>query len=461
MTTTPASATTVTPSAPPPVAVRDVSYVYGSGGLARRVLADVSLEIGRGEVVLLTGPSGSGKTTLLTLMGALRSPQSGSVRVLGQELRGASEEGRRAVRQRLGFVFQAHNLIGAVSARENVELALETRPTLSASERTRRALAALDAVGLADRADNLPGQLSGGQRQRVAIARALVGEPDLVLADEPTAALDKATGREVVDLLCRLARERGATVAMVTHDPRILDVAQRVLHLEDGKLSSLATAIAETTASQMAALVQTTRGGDLEARVEAMSEMQFEQEVRDLTGEAQRLVGAFRLAQSDGFESILDRVLAASTRKIGQLLEAERASIFLVDPARRELWSKYAQGEGRAGIEIRVPLDAGIAGAVATSGNALNIPDAHADPRFDDRVDRATGFRTRSVLCAPSRDAEGRVIAVAQALNRRDGQPFDQEDAARFATLVEPLGVLLQAWAEMAAERAPQAEAAR
>ncbi|MGE5233907.1 MAG: ATP-binding cassette domain-containing protein [Acidobacteriota bacterium] len=444
-----------------PVAVRDVSYAYGAGGNLRSVLSQVSFEVPPGEVVLLTGPSGSGKTTLLTLIGALRSAQSGSVRVLGEELAGASEDKRLAVRRQIGFVFQAHNLIAAVSARENVELALEPQAVLAPQDRRRRALDALAAVGLAEFAEQRPHRLSGGQRQRVAIARALAGGPRLVLADEPTASLDRASGREVVDLLCRLARESGVTVVIVTHDPRILDVAQRVLHLEDGQLSSLANAFAEATAQQMSALVATNRRGDLEARVEAMSEEQFAAQLAELTGEAQRLVGALRLAQSDGFESMLDRVLAAATRKIGQLLDAERASVFLVDWERRELWSKYAQGEARETLEIRVGLDGSIAGAAATSGDLLNVADAYADPRFDDRADRASGFRTRAILCAPLRGADGRVIAVAQALNRRGGGPFDAHAEQRFRDLAAPLAAILEAWVEMAGQRPRPAEAKR
>ena len=219
-----------------PIRIAALNYAYGEGELRRPVLRDVALQVGVGEVLLLTGPSGSGKTTLLTLIGALRAMQEGSCTVLGQELFGASEGARVSLRQRIGFIFQNHNLLGALTARQNVAMALEVAPRFSETERLRRAGEMLAAVGLAEHADRLPAKLSGGQRQRVAIARALVGEPGLVLADEPTAALDKVSGSEVARLLRDLAKSRGVPILMVTHDPRILDIADRVVAMEDGRI---------------------------------------------------------------------------------------------------------------------------------------------------------------------------------------------------------------------------------
>jgi len=219
-----------------PIRIEALNYAYGEGELRRPVLRDVALQVGVGEVLLLTGPSGSGKTTLLTLIGALRAMQEGSCEVLGQELFGASERARVSLRQRIGFIFQNHNLLGALTARQNVAMALEVAPRLSETERLARAGEMLAAVGLAEHVDRLPGKLSGGQRQRVAIARALVGGPGLVLADEPTAALDKVSGAEVAHLLRDLAKSRGVPILMVTHDPRILDIADRVVTMEDGRI---------------------------------------------------------------------------------------------------------------------------------------------------------------------------------------------------------------------------------
>lgn len=219
-----------------PVALRDVTYAYGKGELARPVLRDVDISVGPGEIVLLTGPSGSGKTTLLTLIGALRAMQQGSAVVLGQELMGASERQRVALRRRIGFIFQQHNLLGFLTARQNVAMALELDGATGERARLARAGEILGAVGLGDRGESRPDQLSGGQRQRVAVARALAGAPGLILADEPTAALDRQTGGEVVRLLRGLAKGRGVPILMVTHDPRILDIADRIVAMEDGRI---------------------------------------------------------------------------------------------------------------------------------------------------------------------------------------------------------------------------------
>ena len=219
-----------------PVSISGLSYAYGTGDLARPVLRGVDLDVGPGEIVLLTGPSGSGKTTLLTLIGALRGMQEGSCRVLGQELAGAKEAQRVLLRRRIGFIFQQHNLLGFLTARQNVAMALELDPATDEAGRLARAGRILEAVGLGDRTEAKPAQLSGGQRQRVAVARALAGDPGLILADEPTAALDKQSGGEVVRLLRELAKQRGVPILLVTHDPRILDIADRIVAMEDGRI---------------------------------------------------------------------------------------------------------------------------------------------------------------------------------------------------------------------------------
>jgi len=219
-----------------PVILRGVTFAYGEGELRKPVLRDVDLVVEPGEIVLLTGPSGSGKTTLLTLIGALRAMQEGSARVLDEEVMGASEATRVKLRRRIGFIFQNHNLLGFLTARQNVAMALEQDGALSESQRLARAGTLLTSVGLESHLDKLPSQLSGGQRQRVSVARALAADPGLVLADEPTAALDKASGHEVVQLLRDLAKSRGVPILLVTHDPRILDVADRIVAMEDGRI---------------------------------------------------------------------------------------------------------------------------------------------------------------------------------------------------------------------------------
>ncbi|EAQ74642.1 MULTISPECIES: DevA family ABC transporter ATP-binding protein [unclassified Synechococcus] len=218
------------------VEVDGLCHWYGVGEMRRQVLQQVSLTIQPGEVVLLTGPSGCGKTTLLTLVGALRQVQQGHVRVLGQDLNGSSRRQRQQLRRHIGMIFQGHNLLRCLSAEQNVQMGSDLLPHLGYRARRDQAREWLRAVGLGDQLDKLPHGLSGGQKQRVAIARALAAHPRLLLADEPTAALDKQSGREVVDLLKRLAREQHCAVLMVTHDPRILDVADRLVQMEDGRL---------------------------------------------------------------------------------------------------------------------------------------------------------------------------------------------------------------------------------
>jgi len=220
---------------PPTVTIQNLNHSYGNGNLRRTVLSNINLALYPGEIVLLTGPSGSGKTTLLTLMGALRSVQYGSLQILGKELNGARTRQLVQLRNQIGFIFQSHNLLACLTAAENVEMALKLHK-LHKRERRDRAYAMLSAVGLGEHSHKYPDQLSGGQKQRVAIARALVAEPKIVLADEPTASLDSHSGRDVVNLIQQLAHQQHCTVLLVTHDTRILDIAERNLHIEDGRL---------------------------------------------------------------------------------------------------------------------------------------------------------------------------------------------------------------------------------
>ncbi|EKU98745.1 ABC exporter ATP-binding subunit, DevA family [Leptolyngbya sp. PCC 7375] len=194
------------------------------------------VEVIPSEIVILTGPSGSGKTTLLTLMGGLRAAQSGSLKILGQEILGASKPVLNKLRCNIGYIFQAHNLLSFLTARQNVRMSLELHSHFLDQDLDEVAATMLTNVGLEDRIDYYPDELSGGQRQRVAIARALASHPKIVLADEPTAALDKQSGRDVVNIMQRLAKEQGCTILLVTHDNRILDIADRIIYMEDGQL---------------------------------------------------------------------------------------------------------------------------------------------------------------------------------------------------------------------------------
>lgn len=226
----------ITAPTEPVVAMDNLSHFYGTGNLRKQILFDINLRLEEGEVVILKGPSGSGKTTLLTLMGGLRSAQSGSLRVFGQELNGAKKQELVQIRRHIGYIFQAHNLLESLTARQNVQMAIELHSQYNAHQAKDLSIAMLEAVGLGDHINYSPHSLSGGQKQRVAIARALVSHPKMILADEPTAALDSKSGHDVVELMRKLARDQGSTILIVTHDNRILDVADRIIQLEDGQL---------------------------------------------------------------------------------------------------------------------------------------------------------------------------------------------------------------------------------
>ena len=222
----------------PLVSIAGLNHWFGRGDQRRQVLHNLHLTLNPGEMVLLSGPSGCGKTTLLTLIGALRTVQNGSLEVLGEQLLKARNSVQRRVRRQMGIIFQSHNLLRCLTAAQNVQMGADLVPGLSFAQRRQHAIDLLAEIGLEDHHGKRPSALSGGQCQRVAIARALAGNPKVLLADEPTAALDRRTGREVVELLKRMATQHHCAVLMVTHDPRILDVADRLLQMEDGRLST-------------------------------------------------------------------------------------------------------------------------------------------------------------------------------------------------------------------------------
>jgi len=220
----------------PIISLQTLNHYFGEDNLRKQVLFDINLEINAGEIVIMTGPSGSGKTTLLSLMGGLRSAQEGSMKILSQEMCGASKDQLTQLRLNIGYIFQAHNLMTFLTVKENVRMSLELHDEMFNQDMDAKSIEMLEAVGLGDRAEYFPEKLSGGQKQRVAIARALISQPKIVLADEPTAALDKKSGRDVVELMQKLAKERNCTILLVTHDNRILDIADRIINMEDGRL---------------------------------------------------------------------------------------------------------------------------------------------------------------------------------------------------------------------------------
>ena len=227
------------PESAPLVEIRNLNHWFGDGDQRKQVLRSINLTVQPGEITILLGPSGSGKTTLLTMVGGLRSAQDGSLRIFNEELRKTSTTNLTKLRRKVGFIFQAHNLMPYLNAQQNVRLGLEVVPDWLDKGQVvmnERCNEVLRQVGLGERINYFPAKLSGGQKQRVAIARALAASPQLLLADEPTAALDKESGRDVVDLFRTLARDNKTAIVMVTHDNKILDIADRIVKLEQGSL---------------------------------------------------------------------------------------------------------------------------------------------------------------------------------------------------------------------------------
>ena len=244
------------------VCVEKLSYRHGDRPQDRLVLEEVSIALRPGAITVLTGPSGSGKSTLLTIIGGLRSAVDGKVQVLGTELVGASERQRVKVRRRIGFIFQKHNLSPALTLFQNIRMGQQLGDSLRAQEARQRIEAVAERVGLTEHLHKLPAQLSGGQQQRAGIARALINRPALVLADEPTASLDRDAGEAVMNLLHEIAAERNASILLVTHDKRVLDQADALISLEDGRLVAPGDGLLGETSARVKTLRRLT-GGDM------------------------------------------------------------------------------------------------------------------------------------------------------------------------------------------------------
>lgn len=218
------------------ISIKDLHHSYKEGDGTKEVLHGINLDIQKGKIVIIMGPSGSGKSTLLKLIGAQLTIQDGAVMVAGENLQGASQAKLRSVRRKIGFIFQSHHLLDSIDVVQNVQLPLAFDKEATGNSSRQQALQALKTVGIESQAFKKPPHLSGGQKQRVAIARALIRNPDIVLADEPTAALDEKNGREVVNLIKKMSKELDVSVVLVTHDDRILDIADRIVHMVDGRI---------------------------------------------------------------------------------------------------------------------------------------------------------------------------------------------------------------------------------
>jgi putative ABC transport system ATP-binding protein len=437
------------PISPPPgtepvIAITGLDHFLGVNELRIQVLYRVSLEIMPGETVILTGPSGSGKTTLLTLCGTLRSVQSGSVLILGQEMRDARKSTAERIREQVGVIFQAPNLLNALTARQNVALALGLDESLSRSQRNEQAAEMLHSVGLGARLDHYPEQLSDGQKQRVAVARAFVRSPKILLADEPTASLDRETGREVIELLHTLARDRNCAVLLVTHDPRILNLADRILTLDDGRLVSFSSTMAANIGSALQAFTHLQRSGQLVEHVDSLSTKQFMEMLENLTAEFRQYVQLFQVSNREAVQSLFDSVLEAITLKMIRIMGADRGTLYFVDWKAGLLRSRIATGPGGKKISLEAGIRNSIAGRVVLTNRALNIPDAYRSQYFNPEVDRATGYVTRNILCMPLMKPNGEIFAVAQLLNKKEAAAFTKEDEEQFSAFAEPFAVILE-----------------
>ncbi|MEH6638275.1 MAG: ATP-binding cassette domain-containing protein [Porticoccaceae bacterium] len=238
----------------PSVRITDLQYSHQKGEFGRKVLSDISVQFLSGGITVLTGPSGSGKSTLLTIIGGLRRAELGSVDVLGTQLVGASEKQLVGLRRQIGFIFQQHNLAPALTIRQNIHMGLQLGPRCSHKEAVERIESVASKVEMWEHLDKRPNELSGGQQQRVGIARALVNEPKLILADEPTASLDRDSGQAVMKMLNDLTRQQDSTVLLVTHDKRILESADALLTLEDGNIIQPSDGLLNDTSSAIRAL---------------------------------------------------------------------------------------------------------------------------------------------------------------------------------------------------------------
>ena len=248
-----------------------------------------------------------------------------------------------------------------------------------------------------------------------------------------------------------LAKRKGVTVLLVTHDNRILDVADRIIHLEDGRISSFTNAVINSTREMMRLLIEQNQRGELTHQVRDMGLDDFKELLTQVTSEAEELLRVIDMSNDRGLESMLEQILQAFTLKIREFLGAEKASLWLIDEERGELWSKVFSGEQQT---ARVPMGVGIVGRVFETGQPLLVPDAYAEPLFNRSVDEETGFRTRNILAVPLRDSRERVFGVAQLLNKADGETFGAEDEKRFSALMKSMQVLLESWWRMAANAA-------
>lgn len=390
----------------PIISLRGVSHFYGAGALRKQVLHEISADIRAGDVVVITGPSGSGKTTLLTLAGALRSVQQGSLQVLGEELYDAKPDTMLRIRGGIGYIFQSYNLLQSLTACQNVQMSLGPRP-LSSPQSKQSALALLRAVGLEGYEHRYPRQLSSGQAGRVAIARALVRQPRIVLADEPTAALDRRSGHEVVEILRSLARKQGCAILIVTHDNRILDVADRVMHLEDGRLTSSEAAPSRDAVHLLRALKVMPDTHHLVAVFRRLSEADFLDLLGRISAESEQFLNVLEMGDRGATKVLFRALMEAVLSRVMEYLEAESATVMVPDGSQNAMRTRLALG-------------------------AQAVANKNAD-----------------TLLLQLRDRRERLAGLVQFGNKKTGVPFGPQDERTLRDFARPLGLLLEVSAHL------------
>ncbi len=428
----------------PILAVTELNHFYGSGTLRRQILFDVAASIDPGEIVLITGPSGSGKTTFLSLAGTLRTVQHGSIRIFGKELNGASQSELIEIRKSTGFIFQNQNLLDSHTALQNVELSLGIWPAMPADEVRSACHEALEAVGLGNHMHHYPQQLSGGQKQRVAIARALVRKPPIIFADEPTASLDRKSGREVVELMQVLVHRQNCAILMVTHDHRILDIADRILSLEEGRVSSFESSLAGTSRF-LTTVSQLQRSGSLIAYVDKLSNEKFQDLVQQTSQDLQWILETIELGSREALQSLIYEILEAVAHKIKVMLGAEKASLFIVNPESSELYSRFVRNKAAGASDAASPHEPS-----AADGGILQLLKPGVSSYFDFAFQYEQDHRDGRLLCMPVVDRRGSVLAILEMIKRQEDPAFNEADEKNFADYAESLAVILEASLQIA-----------
>jgi putative ABC transport system ATP-binding protein len=428
-------------SGPVPIRVEGLCHSFGKGALRKQILFDITTEIPEGEIVIVTGPSGSGKTTLLTIVSALRTVQEGSVQVLGEELKGAKPSVLERVRRNIGFIFQQHNLLSALTAVQNVELGLCVSDRYKGAALRKRAEDFLEIVGLGERIHYKPEKLSGGQRQRVAIARALASDPSMLMADEPTASLDKQSGREVVDRMKVMAKEHGTTILLVTHDNRILDIADRIVYLEDGRLSTFTDAVIDNSQKMMRVMHDVPEHAPTGA---VSGDLDFQYTLVDISLQAQRLMALEGKVNELAYRAILAEGLHGFKQRLGDALGVE-STLLLVADAEGTGLLPFPPDQLPPGALATIPIHKGIIGATLQAGRAIRLSDAAADNRFDAETDGRLTPGAGPLICIPVLDNYQTPLAIIQLYKHQGNEPFTEEDGIKIQRFVDTLAMLLEA----------------